>query len=90
VLTFRAATVPTVAAAPAPKVRGYAAIEKWGAVITDPVALIKWIAEAPRERMGYLTFNQTKLNQAAAAMTTSLAIPGVEARSTTTGRPTGR
>lgn len=90
-LAYRAATVPAVTPqVEVPKVRGYASVETWSAEVTDIAALLKWIAEDPAKRHGYVTVNQSALNSVAKAMKTSMDIPGVRPVVETKGRPTGR
>jgi hypothetical protein len=54
----------------------------WSAVVTDPVAFLKWVLEAPEERMVYVVWNQALLNSKARELGTDLSrvIYGVEGR----------
>ena len=53
----------------------------WSAVVTDPVALLKWIIEAPEERLIYVEFCGPQLNRKAKELGADLEriIPGVKA-----------
>jgi hypothetical protein len=67
--------------------RGTYNVEKFTAEITDPAALLKWIAE--NNKVEYITFNQSLLNKEAQATKGKRQWPGVKVNRTIEARHRG-
>jgi hypothetical protein len=70
--------VAATAATNVPTVGGITTAEVWKARVTDPAALLRYIADHP-EYLDWIEFKMTGLNDMAKSQRTELRIPGVEA-----------